>query len=102
MRYTSEELKEMIRRGETETDWDRVRALTDEEVEASIDYEDEGYFDLSKGYATSGSPLGVCESARPGIDAEILAWFDRRGPERVDEINDVLRAYIAEQERKAS
>lgn len=102
VRYTGEEIDEMIRRGEDQTDWERVRALTPEEIEASIDFEDEGYFDLSQGYATSGQPLGRRESAGPRIDAELLAWFNRRGPERADEINDVLRAYIAEQERKAS
>lgn len=102
VRYTAEQIDEMIRRGETQTDWDRVRALTDEEVEASIYYEDEGYFDLSQGYATSGPPLGRRETAGPRIDAEILAWFTRRGPGRVDEINDVLRAYITEQTREAS
>ncbi len=102
VRYTDEQIDEMIHRGESRTDWERVRALTPEEIEASIDYEDEGHFDLSQGYATSGPPLGRYESGKSRIDAEILAWFDRRGPERVDEINDVLRAYIAEQERKAS
>lgn len=102
VRYTAEQIDEMIRRGEARTDWERVRNMTDEEIEANIDYDDEGHFDLSQGYTTSGPPLGLRELARTRIDAEILAWFDRRGPERVDEINDVLRAYIAEQERKAS
>ena len=45
--YTDDELKEMIARGESETDWDYVRSLTYEEIEASIDFEDEGEFDFS-------------------------------------------------------
>ena len=102
VRYTADEMKDMVARGESHTNWDRVRNMTDAEIEANIDYEDEGYFDLSQGYVTSGPPLGRPTSAGSRIDAELLAWFDRRGPERGDEINDALRAYIAEQERKAS
>lgn len=33
--YTSEALDEMIRRGEDQTDWAKVDALTEEELEAS-------------------------------------------------------------------
>ena len=102
VRHTVEQIEEMIRRGEDRTDWERVRNMTDEEIEANIDREDEGYFDLSQGYPTSGLPLGRRDSSQPRVEAEILAWFGGRGPERVDEINDVLRACIAEQERKVS
>jgi hypothetical protein len=42
VRYTADEIDEMIRRGESRTDWAYVDALTEEELEASIDFEDEG------------------------------------------------------------
>lgn len=102
VRYTADEMKEMVARGESRTDWERVRSMTVAEIESNIDYGDEGDFDLSQGYVTSGPPLGRPALAGSRIDAAILAWFDRRGPERADEINDALRAYIAEQEREAS
>ncbi len=60
VRYTAEEMEEMVRRGESQTDWDRVRALTDEEIEASIDFEDEATFDFSE--AIPGLPPEVREA----------------------------------------
>ncbi|MGI8475770.1 MAG: hypothetical protein ACR2OO_05305 [Thermomicrobiales bacterium] len=38
----------MLLRGEDQSDWPRVRAMTEEELEASIDAEDEGEFDWSR------------------------------------------------------
>jgi hypothetical protein len=35
-RYTAEELQEMIRRGEDQTDWAKVDAMTEEEIERLI------------------------------------------------------------------
>ncbi len=46
-RYTAEELDAMLRRGESQTDWAHVDALTEEELEASIDHDEEGEFDWS-------------------------------------------------------
>ena len=43
VRTTLEEAKARIARGEDRTDWARVDALTEEELEASIDYQEEGY-----------------------------------------------------------
>lgn len=46
-RYTIEEIEAMIARGEDRTDWARVRAMTDEEIEAAIkdDPDEEGFDD---------------------------------------------------------
>jgi hypothetical protein len=35
--YTAEELDAMIARGESQTDWNRVRQMTDQEIESSAD-----------------------------------------------------------------
>lgn len=102
--YTASELAEMRRRGEGKTDWKKVRALTDEEIEASIDFEDEGEFDLSTARATSGFPR-FDPKPNPVLKPDVVAWFQKRGPDYESKIDAVLRAYIAEhqeQERKAS
>jgi uncharacterized protein (DUF4415 family) len=91
VRYTAEELDEILRRGGDESDWERVRALTDEEVEASIDHEDEGEFDLSR--AQAGVP-GLTREVSVQLDPEVVAWFQNGGPGYEERINDVLRAYI--------
>jgi hypothetical protein len=47
VRYTADELDERLRRGESQTDWARVDAMTEEELEPSIDKDEEGEFDWS-------------------------------------------------------
>ena len=50
VRYTAAKLDEMIAHGEDRTDCARVAALTADEIEAAIDYEDEGVPDWSTVY----------------------------------------------------
>ncbi len=45
VRYTAAELDDMLGRGEDQTDFARVDAMTEEELEASIDKDEEGEFD---------------------------------------------------------
>jgi hypothetical protein len=47
VRYTAEEIDEMLRPGESQTNWARFDAMTEEELQASIDHDEEGEFDLS-------------------------------------------------------
>jgi hypothetical protein len=54
VRYTAAEIDAMIARGESRTDWERLRSLTDEELEASIDVEEEGEFDWDVVYLARG------------------------------------------------
>jgi len=87
--YTVEELEEMEARGEDLTDWDRVRSLTYEEIEASIDYEEEGQFDLERGRAKPDRP-------RPesiGIDDDVHAWF-KGEYDYVSLMNTILRRWM--------
>ena len=39
-RYTLEEIEERIRTGESKTDWDRINAMTPEEIERLADEDD--------------------------------------------------------------
>jgi uncharacterized protein (DUF4415 family) len=89
----------MRRRGEGKTDWARVGALTEEELEASIDHEEEG------------EPLWdttIVGLPRPKVsftmryDPEILEWFRAQGPGYQTKINAVLKSYIQAQAKKAS
>ena len=52
--YTADELAAMRARGEGQTDFARLDAMTDEELEASIDFEEEGVPDWST--ARAGIP----------------------------------------------
>jgi uncharacterized protein (DUF4415 family) len=90
VRYTAEELEEKRRREGTLTDWERVAALTEEELEASIDYEEEGYPDWSIIYSN-----GHDQRVPTDIDADLLRWFQRQGDDYLDQISLVLRKHMS-------
>lgn len=94
VRYTAEEIDEMLARGESMTDWERVRNMTEEELEASIDVEEEGEFNLDHAEVFSNIVH---------IQPDILVWFRHQGPDHETRINQVLRSYVEtqlEKERK--
>jgi uncharacterized protein (DUF4415 family) len=98
VRYTDEEIDEMIRRGEDQTDWEKIDALTDEEIEASIDFEEEGIPDWSVVYVGL-PPLKRQVTVR--LDPEVIDWFKAGGRGYQTRMNAVLRSYV-EAQKKAS
>lgn len=98
VRYTLAELLCKNARGESKTDWARLDAMTEEELEASIDWEDEGEFDLSQGYAHR-FPAVVCATT-VGLDDPILSWFKARGDDPLTQIRFALRDYVDTQHYK--
>lgn len=91
VRYSSKEIDEMIRQGEDRTDWAKVDALTEEELEASIDHEEEGEFDWSRAFI--GIPTAK-QQITLRLDRDIIHWFKAQGPRYQTRINAVLRAYV--------
>jgi uncharacterized protein (DUF4415 family) len=91
VRHTAEELSEKRRREETRSDWARVDAMTEEELEASIDVEEEGEIDWDHVQVTV--PPGK-QQLTIRIDADVLDWFRGQGPGYQTRINQVLRAYV--------
>jgi len=88
----------MLARGEDRSDLDRVRALTEEELEASIDREEEGEVDWSS------LQVGLPEPKRQltlRLDADVVEWFRSRGPGYQTRMNAVLRSYVEAQRRLA-
>ncbi|MDP4022511.1 BrnA antitoxin family protein [Methylobacterium sp. NEAU 140] len=92
--YSAAELKAMIERGESETDWDAVRAMTDAEVEAAVasDPDEAGMeIDWSKAVfhpETRKTPMTI------RLDPDVLAFFRNQGRGYQTKINAVLRAYM--------
>lgn len=89
----------MRRRGEGKSNFDAVRSLTDEELEASIDYDDEGYPDWS---TLSTELPGPMVSFSMYYDASVLEWFQAQGPGYQTKINDILRSYVEEHAKKTA
>ncbi len=100
VRYTAAEIDEMLRRGESRTDWARVDAMTEEELEASIDYDEEGEFDL--GTLQPGIP-GPTRPATLYLDVEVLEWFEAQGAGYKWRMSTILRDFVtAQKEREVS
>ena len=92
VRYSWNDLPE-----DTQTDWARVKAMTDEEIEAAarsdpdnppIDMDDP---ELWKRSAMFYTPRGL---VRLNIDPDLLDWFRSQGEDFRAQIGAVLQAYM--------
>jgi len=94
VRYSAEEIDEMIRRGESRTDWAKVDAMTEEELEASIAadpddvHEEPDWTTLIKGLPPMKKHINI------RLDADVLDWFKATGRGYQTRINNFLRAYV--------
>jgi uncharacterized protein (DUF4415 family) len=99
VRYTAEEIDEMIQRGEDRTDWARVDATTEAELEASIAADPDDTHeepDWSKGFA--GLPP-MKRHINIRVDSDVLDWFKGTGRGYQTRMNNVLRAYVESRKR---
>lgn len=97
VRYTAEEIDEKLRRGESQTDWARVDALTEEELEASIDFEEEGEIDWDKVYVEMPQ---LKKQMTIRFDEDVIEWFRAQGAGYQTRMNQVLRSYVEAQRNK--
>lgn len=73
----------------SETDWKRVKEMTDEEIDISdIPPLDESFFAKAK----LRMPKRV--SVTMQVDADLLDWFKSQGEEYESLINSALRSYV--------
>ena len=91
VRYTADEIDEMLRRGEDQTDWARLDAMTEEELEASIDRGKEGEFDWST--VQVGIP-GPKQQLTVRFDQDVIEWFKAQGMGYQTRMNAVLRSFV--------
>ena len=72
----------------SETNWTRVNAMTDEEIDTSdIPPLDEAFFANAKLRVTEKVSVTV------NVDADVLEWFRAQGEEFQQRINAALRIY---------
>ena len=96
VRYTAEELREKRERGESQTDWSRVDAITEEELEAAIASDDEWEVDWST--LQVGIP-GPKQQITVRLDQDVVDWFKATGKGYQTRMNAVLKSYVAAQKR---
>ncbi len=99
VRYTADEIDEMLGRGESQTDWARLDALTEEELEGSIDHAEEGEFDWST--IQVGFP-GPKQQLTVRFDADVVEWFKDQGPGYQTRMNAVLCSFVEAQKKRTT
>ena len=93
-RYTDKQLKEMVRRGESKTDWAKVDAMTEEELEASVAADpDDVHEPIDWSKAIMGLPPRK-QAIKLRIDGDVLDWFKATGQGYQTRMNNVLRAFV--------
>jgi uncharacterized protein (DUF4415 family) len=77
------------------TDWERVTALTDEEIEAAVASDPDAAPILDESWlATARRVRAAKEQISIKLDADVLAFFRKGGARYQTRINDVLRAFV--------
>lgn len=100
VRYSAEELAAKIARGESQTDWARVKAMPQEEVERLADEEDGP---LPEGWEST-IIIGLPPRKRDvhiRLDEDVVDWFRAQGRGYQTRINAVLRAFVESRKRAA-
>lgn len=97
VRYTDKELRDMQKRGESQSDWAKAGAMTYEEIEVAI-AEDPGeagmVVDWSKVSTELPQPKAVLNMR---VDHEVMDFFRNQGKGYQTKINAVLRSYVDQQ-----
>lgn len=102
-RYTADELRKMIQRGESRTDWARIDAMTEAELEQAIASDPdwagipENWYEQAE--AVMPKPK-VPVSIR--LDADVIEYFRSTGRGWQTRVNAILRAYKEAKEVSAS
>ena len=92
--HSAEEIKAMVARGESRTNWARVDAMSEEELDASIASDaDDVHEGLNWSEAVKGLPPRK-EHINMRVDADVLNWFKGTGKGYQTRMNNVLRAFV--------
>lgn len=101
VRFTAEEIEKKIARGESKTDWARVDAKTDEDIERDMrddpDWQD--FLDIDWSKAVMVIPKKK-KAVSIRLDEDVLDYFQSAGKGYQTRINAVLRHFINDQKQQ--
>jgi uncharacterized protein (DUF4415 family) len=94
--YSKAELEAMIARGEGRTDWSRVDALTEDEIDNAARQDPDSFVGDAAFWQAAELlyPKAGKERVTLRLDADVLDWFRSAGPGYQTRINAVLRAFM--------
>ena len=85
----------------SETDWARVDAMTDEDIQYDEDSPRTTPEDWADAVVHVGLPVPLKKKqVALRLDAEVLDWFKNQGPGYQTRMNAVLKAYKAAHEKR--
>ncbi|WP_263840558.1 BrnA antitoxin family protein [Salinibacter sp.] len=102
VRKSQDEIQRDLAEGADRTDWDRLREMTDADIERAVRDDpdaallDEEWFRAARFVRPSGEK----EQISIRLDKEVLKHFRAEGEGYQTRINDVLRAYVLVQRMK--
>lgn len=94
VRRSARQIEALRRRGASRTDWKRVAAMSEAELEASIAADPDDVhepLDWTKAVKDLPSPK---QPVKLRVDADVLDWFRRTGKGYQTRMNNVLRAFV--------
>jgi uncharacterized protein (DUF4415 family) len=97
VKYTAEELAELVEREGSGSNWEKAEAMTEAEIEASIaaDADETGMvMDWDHAIVEMPRPKAVLNMR---IDQDILDYFRQTGKGYQTRINAILRSYVKQQ-----
>jgi len=100
-RYTLAELRKMVEAGETHTDWERLRNMTEEELERSI-ADDPDWCDLIVDWENATWMSPEKEAVMLSLDREVIDWFRQQGGDFRDRITEMLREHVRARRKDAA
>ncbi len=101
--YTADEIRELIKREGSKSDWAANAAMTEEELEAAIASDpDEAGIVWDPDSLTTELPSATSKSAVSiRLDPDVLDFFRDGGKGYQTRINAVLRSYMEQTRKKA-
>lgn len=99
VKYTTEELDDLIKQEGTGSDWNKAAAMTKAEIEASV-AADADEADLVIDWDSASIELPKPKALlNMRIDKDILDFFRKTGKGYQTRINAILRSYVERKER---
>jgi len=99
--YTADEIRAMRRRGEDRTDWAKVDAMTEADLERAI-AEDEDERDLEPDWTRAELVMPrPRQSVHLRLEREVVEFFKAGGKGHITRMQAVLRAYVDAHKRRA-
>ncbi|MCB8879296.1 BrnA antitoxin family protein [Acidisoma cellulosilytica] len=91
----------MRERGESQTEWERVRAKTEEQLARDI-ASDPDWADIPRDWMKDAIAVmpGPKQLLSLRLDQDVVQWFRDQGPGYQTRINAVLRAFVQDQTKR--